>query len=106
MGLRARQPILRANPKGACAMADPIARLEWMGKQVVCYLQPGCEVPDPAALADDICETCETCCTDAELEVAIQAVAARHHLRAQGPDRVPSDPVERLWSFGYMPPIR
>ncbi len=88
-------------------MADPIARLEWMGKQVVCYLQPGCRVSDMDALVGDISETCTACCTETELEAEMDAVAAKHHLRlAPRGEGVPSDPVERILSFGFLPPMR
>ena len=88
-------------------MADPLARLEWMGKQVVCYLQPGCEVADKAALVSDVRATCTECGTEAELDAAMEAVASRHHLRVARRDpSVSSDPVERLLAYGFLPPIR
>ncbi len=93
-----------ASAEGANDMTGPFATFESMGKRVVCYLQPDCEVADVEALADDVRESCSDCCTEADLEAALEAVAARHNLRAR--PVVPSDPVERIVSFGFIPPFR
>ncbi len=88
-------------------MAEPFARLEWRGKPLVCYLQPGCEVSDLDALAGDIGKASTTCCTDPELDAELVAIAERHHLGlSRGLSGVPSDPVERILSFGFLPPVR
>jgi len=88
-------------------MADAFARLEWMGRQVVCYLQPGCRVADMDAFVGDITETCTSCCTESELGAEMDAIAAKHQLRVAHPDAsVPADPVQRILSFGFLPPMR
>lgn len=88
-------------------MGEPFARLEWRGKPLVCYLQPGCEVDDVDAITAEIGRAASSCRSDAELETELVDIAARHHLglASQVPG-VPSDPVERIVSFGYLPPVR
>lgn len=88
-------------------MAEPFARFEWRGKPLVCYLQPGCTVDDVDAIVDEIGKAAIDCCSDAELETELVEIAARHHLglAPQAPG-VASDPVERIVSFGYLPPVR
>jgi hypothetical protein len=88
-------------------MAEPFAKIAWLGRQVVCYLQPGTHVADLSALTDDAAACCSSCGSLSDLQVRMQAVAERHGLAMEynGP-RVPADPVERLVSFGFMPPVR
>lgn len=87
-------------------MAEPFARLEWRGKSLICYLQPGCEVADANGLAGEIREASASCCSDSELDAELDGIAARHHLRLTHSVPVPSDPVERIVSFGFLPPLR
>lgn len=87
-------------------MAEPFARLEWRGKPLVCYLQPGCEVADIDSLAAEIDQAAAACCTDSELDAELDRIAARHRLGLKHAVPVPSDPVERILSFGFLPPVR
>jgi hypothetical protein len=88
-------------------MAEPFVTFKWMGRQIACYLHPDTHVADVDALATDARACCRDCGTLAELKAEMRAVAERHDLAIEytGP-RVPSDPVERLVSFGFMPPTR
>lgn len=86
-------------------MVEPFVTFKWMGRQIACYLHPGAHVGDVDALATDAQACCRDCVTLAELKAEMRAVAERHDLAVEytGP-RVPSDSVERLVSFGFMPP--
>ena len=88
-------------------MAEPFITIKWMGRQIACYLQSGAQVKDVEALAADAQACCSKCGTLADLRAEMKAVAERHNLAVDytGP-RVPTDPVERLISFGFMPPTQ
>jgi hypothetical protein len=88
-------------------MAEPFAKIAWLGRQVACYLQPGTQVADLSALTRDAEASCRGCESLPDLQVKMQALAERHGLAVEytGP-RVPADAVERLVSFGFMPPVR
>ena len=82
-------------------MADPFVRMERLGKQVVCFLEPGCNVADVAALAQEVREACDACPSIDEMEATLQRVGERHDLRVQR--TVSGDAFERLLSFGFLP---
>lgn len=85
-------------------MADPIARIRVLGTEVVAYLRPDCQC-DAAALARDVNEACASCDSVDELHGRMKSVAARHDLDVElhTSPSVPTDAVERLMSFGFIP---
>lgn len=85
-------------------MADPIARIRVLGTEVVAYLRPDCKC-DVAALTRDVNEACTSCRSIDELQGRMKSVAAKHELDVEYSTSkpVPTDPVERLVSFGFIP---
>jgi hypothetical protein len=85
-------------------MDDPLARIRVLGHEVIAYLRPGCDCDVPA-LARDVNEACASCTSIDELPATMKSVADRHGLDVEyEPSQpVPTDAVERLVSFGFIP---
>jgi hypothetical protein len=85
-------------------MADPFTRIAVLGSEVACYLRPGADC-DVATLSRDLDEVCAGCGSIEQLQSRVRSVADRHALEVEyemsAP--VPTDPVERLVSMGFMP---
>jgi hypothetical protein len=85
-------------------MADPFARVLLLGSEVACYLRPGADC-DVATLTRDLDEACAACGSIEELQTRVRSIADRHALDVEYDvsPAVPSDPVQRLVSMGFLP---
>lgn len=85
-------------------MADLIATIRVLGTEIACYLQPGTDC-DVAALTRDVEQSCTACTTIEDLQAEMRSVADRHGLDLEyhTGTPVPTDPVERIVSFGFVP---
>jgi hypothetical protein len=88
-------------------MAEPFARFEWMGKQVLCYLRPGTQCDDLSSLAAEAATGCRECESLEQIETKMEALASRYDLTTERntPEAV-HEYVDRVVSFGFMPRIR
>ena len=87
-------------------MAEPFARFEWMGRQVLCYLRPGTQCDDLPSLAEEASGSCRECDSLEQLDSAMDAVAARHDLAAERTPEEVHEAVDQVVSFGFMPRMR
>jgi hypothetical protein len=87
-------------------MAEPFARFEWMGRQVLCYLRPGTQCDDLPSLAEEATSGCRECESLEQLESKMEAVASRHDLSAERTPEEVHGYVDQVVSFGFMPRMR
>ncbi len=88
-------------------MAEPFARFEWMGRQVLCYLRPGTQCDDLPSLASEAPGACRACESHDDLDTEMEVVASRHDLTAErsSPEEFQVS-ADQAVSYGFMPRMR